>query len=110
MIWYQKHVLRPCAREAAAQWVNMNPMMPGTPVVIPVSSKSAIIEYVQDQGTTWLFFFFSKGDDKPIYLAPEAVKRGGNRRLESRVKKARRDYRFSMLDAEREKLALIVTE
>jgi hypothetical protein len=104
MVWYQQDKLRPAAREAAREWVTMNPKIPGTPVVIPVSSTAAVIEYVQDRKTEWLFFYFGKGDTQPLYLSPAALQRNGNKLLQLRVEEARRNYRFYQLDAEREQL------
>ena len=73
-------------------------------MVIPVSEKSAIVEYAQDRATSQIFLFIPKGQSQLVLTSMEAIPDDKHRRMKSRVETAYREYRLSMLDTERVKL------
>lgn len=96
MIWFKPEKLTSKAKQAAAAWIGMQHEISGCPVVIPVTSTSAVIEYVTDTESYWCVFYYPVGSDEPLFVSRDELDRktrsGRRRQLYARVRIARQEY------------------
>jgi hypothetical protein len=110
MICFREHLVNRRLKYAACDWKDkMNSFITGTPVLVPVSQNSAVIEYEQDHEKCWCFFFFPVGNEYAVFLTPDELERSvvchRRRNFRRRVERARHEYRMHTLAVERDKLA-----